>query len=151
VTHVDAAAAAVAWARENARLSGLETAPIRWLTEDATKLVRRELRRGRQYQGIILDPPSFGRGPSGEVWKLTQHLPELLQNCGELGGEQLRFILLTCHTTGVDAEGLLRMARDALRCVGGLRWTWEELTLSSRAGGCLPSGWAIRGTQSGEK
>jgi 23S rRNA (cytosine1962-C5)-methyltransferase len=147
VTHVDAAPSAVAWARENARLSELESAPVRWLAEDVQKLARRELRRERKYHAIILDPPSFGRGPRGEVWKLSQHLPGLLETCGALAGDQLQFILLTCHTTGVGAQQLLELARQTIRPAGRLEWHCLELTLRARAGGSLSSGWAIRGAR----
>jgi 23S rRNA (cytosine1962-C5)-methyltransferase len=106
VTHVDAAANVVAWARRNAELSGRAAAPIRWITEDARKFAQRELKRGRRYDAVILDPPSYGHGPSGEVWKIDEHLEELLQVCCELTGSQPRFVLLTCHAPGYDAARL---------------------------------------------
>ena len=81
VVHVDAAKNVVAWARRNAELSGLADAPIRWIVEDATKFVKRELRRGNRYDAVILDPPSYGHGPRGEVWRLSKHLPRLLALC----------------------------------------------------------------------
>ena len=84
VTHVDAAAGVVAWARRNAQLSGLSEAPIRWITEDARKFVRREIKRGNFYDAVILDPPSYGHGPGGEAWKLEEHLGELLAMCGDV-------------------------------------------------------------------
>jgi 23S rRNA (cytosine1962-C5)-methyltransferase len=146
VTHVDAAPSAVLWGRENARLSHLESASIRWISEDAPKFVRRELRRGRRYQGIILDPPSFGRGPKGEIWKLSQHLPDLLRNCCELVGDDLRFLLLTCHTTGLSPETLRKMVQRALLPEQRLRITRHEMVLRARHGGGLSSGWGIRGT-----
>ena len=84
VVHVDAARNIVAWARRNAELSGLANAPIHWIADDALKFVTRELRRGRRYDAVILDPPSYGHGPHGEVWRLAQHLPQLLELCGQL-------------------------------------------------------------------
>jgi 23S rRNA (cytosine1962-C5)-methyltransferase len=83
VTHVDASKPAVAWARHNQKLSGLDDAPIRWILDDAVKFVRREIRRGVRYDALALDPPSFGRGPAGEIWKVETGLPELLALCRE--------------------------------------------------------------------
>ncbi len=113
VTHVDAAANVVAWARRNAELSNLSHAPIRWITEDALKFAQRELKRNRQYDAVILDPPSYGHGPGGEVWKIDQHLPELLQVCRELTGPQPKFLLLTCHAAGYDGLRLKDCLKDA--------------------------------------
>ena len=84
VTHVDASKKAIAWARENQALSGLEDKPIRWIVDDAQKFAAREVRRGKRYDGILLDPPKYGRGPKGEVWDLFQNLPEMLTLCREL-------------------------------------------------------------------
>ncbi|HTQ38622.1 MAG TPA: class I SAM-dependent methyltransferase [Pirellulales bacterium] len=106
VTHVDAARNMVAWARRNAELSGLSAAPIRWIVDDALKFSRRELKRGNRYDAVILDPPSYGHGASGETWILEDDLPELLEMCRELTGPQLRFLLLTCHAPNYDARRL---------------------------------------------
>lgn len=101
VTHVDASKTSVHWARENARLSGLETAPVRWIVDDVQKFVQRELRRGQTYQGIILDPPSFGRGPKGQLWKIEEHLNPLLADLAQLFDEKRgAFVLLSGHTPG---------------------------------------------------
>ncbi|BAM00353.1 MULTISPECIES: class I SAM-dependent methyltransferase [Caldilinea] len=98
--HVDAARGVVDWARKNAALSGLEDRPIRWLVDDALKFVKREERRGHTYQGIILDPPTFGRGPKGEVFKIEHDLTPLLEACRSLLAEDALFVLYSCHTPG---------------------------------------------------
>jgi len=108
VTHVDSARTVVAWARRNAEFSDLASAPIRWITEDALKFVRREVKRGRQYDAVVLDPPSYGHGPKGEAWKLAEHLPVLLELCASLTRERPAFLLLTCHTPGFGTEELRR-------------------------------------------
>jgi 23S rRNA (cytosine1962-C5)-methyltransferase len=113
VTHVDAARNVVAWARRNAELSGLGSAPIRWIAEDALKFARREARRRSRYDAVILDPPSYGHGSRGEVWRLSRHLPRLLTLCADLTAEQCRVVLLTCHTPGYDLPRLEAMVRDA--------------------------------------
>ena len=114
VVHVDAAKNTVAWARKNAEHSGLANATIRWICEDATKFVRRELKRGNHYDAVILDPPSFGRGPAGEMWKIEEHLPDLLRDCVALTAGQPQFMLLTAHTTGVGKVELRKLLADAL-------------------------------------
>jgi 23S rRNA (cytosine1962-C5)-methyltransferase len=97
VTHVDASKKAVAWGRENQALAGLESAPIRWIVDDAVAFAERELRRGRQYDGILLDPPRFGRGPAGEVWNLTDDLPHLVDVVERLLAPGPSFLALTAY------------------------------------------------------
>jgi 23S rRNA (cytosine1962-C5)-methyltransferase len=99
VTHVDASRRAVKWARENQSLSQLADRPIRWIVDDAPTFVAREARRGRTYDGLILDPPRFGRGPKGELWKVEESLPELLRECGKLLSPAPLFVLLNTYTT----------------------------------------------------
>jgi 23S rRNA (cytosine1962-C5)-methyltransferase len=99
VTHVDASRKAIKWARENQSLSQLEDRPIRWLVDDAQSFVSRELRRGRTYEGLILDPPRFGRGPKGELWKVEDSLPALLRQCRKLLSPAPLFVLLNTYTT----------------------------------------------------
>ena len=101
VCHVDAARGMVAWARENAKASGLEQAPVRWIVDDCVKFVEREIRRGRRYDALILDPPSYGRGPSGEIWKLEEKLFPFLLLCVQVLSDQPLFILLNSYTTGL--------------------------------------------------
>lgn len=110
VVHVDSAKSTVGWARSNAAAAGLEAAPIRWITEDASRFVQREIKRGHQYDAVILDPPSYGHGPAGETWKLDESLIPLLQGCAKLTSASRAFILLTCHSSGfgpAEAEAYL--------------------------------------------
>lgn len=144
VTHVDAAQNVVAWARQNAGLSGLADAPIRWIAEDAEKYVRREIRRGSRYHGLILDPPSYGHGPRGEVWKLGDHLESLMELVAELTAEDRQFVLLTCHTTGLSAAKLKRLFADALGDAQRGAVTAQTLALATRGGDLLHSGLALR-------
>lgn len=114
VAHVDSSSSVVNWARENADSSGLGKAPVRWLVEDARKFVQREIRRGNTYQGIILDPPSYGHGGGKRVWKIDQDLEPLLAECLELSAGELAFLLLTAHTPEFDAQRLAAMLREQL-------------------------------------
>src|SRR5690606_21646316 len=97
VTHADASQKAIGWARENAQLSRLEDRPIRRICEDARRYVQREVRRGSRYEGIILDPPKYGRGPDGEVWRLFEDLPELASLCAELLSDKASFLILNAY------------------------------------------------------
>ena len=133
VTHVDASKKAIGWARENAELSGLSDRPIRWITEDARKYVQREARRGSRYDGIILDPPKYGRGPGGEVWRLFEDLPELTRLCGELLSEDARFVVLNAYAERVSGAALAGLLAEALDGRGG-RIEWGELALAEDAG-----------------
>jgi len=113
VTHVDAGRNIVAWARQNAELSGLSAAPIRWIVDDVLKFARRELKRGKQHDAVILDPPSYGHGAKGEMWKLADQLSELLGICRELAGPNWRFVVLTCHAPDYTPERLAECLRKA--------------------------------------
>ena len=121
VVHVDASRKAVEWARENQNLSGLSERPIRWIVEDAMTFVRREARRGNRYDALMLDPPRFGRGPDGEVWKLEESLPELLSACRKILSTSPAFILLNVYSTVLtlgrvekEAEGLRVCLKEML-------------------------------------
>lgn len=103
VTHVDASKKSVAQARANATLSGMEQRPVRWIIDDAAKFAAREVRRGRRYDGIILDPPKFGRGPEGEVWRLEEHLPGLVADCRQLLDTDSRFLFLTVYAVRMSS------------------------------------------------
>lgn len=102
VCHVDASKGMVQWAKENAALSGLSDKPIRWIVDDCIKFVQREIRRGRKYDGIIMDPPSYGRGPGGEVWKLEEQLFPLVELCSQLLSDDPKFFLINSYTTGLS-------------------------------------------------
>lgn len=103
VTHVDASKKSVAQARDNAALSGMQDRPVRWLVDDAAKFAAREVRRERRYDGIILDPPKFGRGPEGEVWRLEEHLPSLIASCRQLLDADSRFLFLTVYAVRMSS------------------------------------------------
>lgn len=103
VTHVDASKKSVAQARANAALSGMEQRPVRWIVDDAAKFTAREVRRGKRYDGIILDPPKFGRGPEGEVWRLEEHLPGLVADCRKLLDADSRFLFLTVYAVRMSS------------------------------------------------
>lgn len=131
VTHVDASKKAVAWARENAALSGRDD--IRWIVEDARKYVQREVRRGSQYEGIILDPPKYGRGPTGEIWKLFEDLPELAKLCVSLLSPNASFLILNAYAERISGASLSGLLAQELAGRGG-RIDWGELALVEEAG-----------------
>ena len=115
VTHVDASHKVVTWARENQVLSGLEDRPIRWIVDDVLKFTQREVRRGNNYDGIILDPPKFGRGPKGEVWEFYNLLPNLLRTCANLLSKQPAFILVTAYAVKASSLTLYYALDEILR------------------------------------
>ncbi|WP_068876758.1 MULTISPECIES: class I SAM-dependent methyltransferase [unclassified Phenylobacterium] len=133
VTHVDASKKAVAWARENAELSGLTDRPVRWIVEDAKKYVAREVRRGSTYEGIILDPPKYGRGPDGQVWRLFEDLPELAGLCAQLLSEKARFLVLNAYAERISGAALAGLLAEKLDGRGG-RIEWGELALEEQRG-----------------
>lgn len=119
VTHVDASKGMVTWAKENAVSSGLKDAPIRWIVDDCKKFVEREIRRGNHYDGIIMDPPSYGRGPKGEVWKIEEAIFPFIQLCAQLLSEKPLFFLVNSYTTGLAPSVLTYMISTALKAHGG--------------------------------
>ena len=138
VVHLDAADGIVAWARDNAQLSGLAAAPIRWVVEDVTKFLAREARRGHRYDAIVLDPPSFGRGSKGEVWKLERDLPALLERCAEVLSDEPLFVLLSAHTPGVTPLVLEHLLVDMLGQRGGLLSSHGNGAAARRRPACTP-------------
>ena len=119
VTHVDASKKSVAQARANAELSGMTERPIRWLVDDAAKFAAREVRRGKRYDGIILDPPKFGRGPEGEVWRLEEHLPALIGDCRRLLDADSRFLFLTVYAVRISALAIAQLLAEAFADLPG--------------------------------
>ena len=119
VTHVDASKKSVAQARVNAGISGMEDRPVRWIVDDAAKFTAREMRRGKRYDGIILDPPKFGRGPEGEVWRLEDHLQSLVADCRQLLDQDSKFLFLTVYAVRLSSLALAGMLDDIFRDLPG--------------------------------
>ncbi len=119
MVHVDASKKSVEAARGNAALSGLNDAPVRWLIDDAAKFVAREVRRGRRYDGILLDPPKYGRGPEGEIWRLEEDLPRLIADCRRLLDENSRFLFLTVYAVRMSALAIGEMLAQVFRDLPG--------------------------------
>lgn len=114
VTHVDASKGMVQWAKENAAVSGLSEAPVRWLVDDCVKFVEREIRRGNKYDGIIMDPPSYGRGPKGEIWKIEESIFPFLELTSQLLDDNSTFLLINSYTTGLQPAVLSYMINTAI-------------------------------------
>ena len=140
VTHVDASKGMVSWARENAASSGLADRPVRWLVDDCVKFVEREIRRGNHYYGIIMDPPSYGRGPKGEIWKIEDSVFPFIKLCEKLLSDDPLFFLVNSYTTGLAPAVLTYMLSVALKERGG-RAEASEIGLPVAATGLvLPCG-----------
>jgi 23S rRNA (cytosine1962-C5)-methyltransferase len=136
LVHVDASKKSVEQGRENAKLSGLDDRPIRWIVDDASKFVAREVRRGRRYDGILLDPPKFGRGPEGEVWRLEENLAPLLADCRRLLDENSRFLVLTVYAVRMSALAIGELVRQTFADLGG-RVEMGEMAMREEARGLL--------------
>lgn len=134
--HVDASKKSVAQARENAALSAMSERPIRWIVDDAARFVAREVRRGRRYDGILLDPPKYGRGPEGEVWRLEEHLPGLVADCRRLLDAESRFLFLTVYAVRMSALAIGELLRAHLADLPG-RIDCGELAVREEARGLL--------------
>lgn len=145
VCHVDAAKGMVTWAKENARLSKLSEHPIRFIVDDVKKFVGREIRRGRKYDGIIMDPPSYGRGPKGEIWKIEDELFDLIALCMEVLSDHPLFFLVNSYTTGLSGSVLSNIYRLTLmKKFGGISET-DEVGLPITNGSLvLPCGYSAR-------
>lgn len=141
VTHVDASKGMVQWARENAAASGLSDRPVRWLVDDCLKFVQREARRGSRYDGIIMDPPSYGRGPGGEVWKLEEQLSPLIDACIPVLSDKPLFFILNSYTTGLSAAVMQYLLGLKLQKRFGGRVSADEIGLPvTETGLVLPCG-----------
>jgi len=138
VTHVDASQKAINWARENQTLSGLQDHSIRWIVDDALKFARRESRRGNLYDGIILDPPKFGRGPKGEVWEFYKLLPILLESCAQVLSKNTQFIILTAYAVKASALTIYEEVKEMMNQFNGHIRT-GELVLKEKSAGRLLS------------
>jgi 23S rRNA (cytosine1962-C5)-methyltransferase len=137
VTHVDASKKSVTWARENQSLSKLDQKPIRWIVDDALKFVEREARRGARYDGLILDPPKFGRGPKGEVWEVYESLPTLLKACREVLSEHPLFVALTMYAIRASGVHLYQSLEELMRPFGGKTDAGELVTREQSRGRLL--------------
>lgn len=143
MVHVDASKKSVAQARANAALSGLEDRPVRWIVDDAAKFVAREVRRGRRYDGILLDPPKYGRGPDGEVWRLEEDLPGLIAHCRQLLDADSRFLFLTVYAVRMSALAIGELLRQAFADLPGTVEAGELVVREEARGLMLPTAiWA---------
>ncbi|MDD5099213.1 MAG: class I SAM-dependent methyltransferase, partial [Candidatus Colwellbacteria bacterium] len=135
--HIDGSKVAISWAKENAKISGLGEKPIRWILDDAMSFVKKEIKRGRKYDGIIMDPPAYGHGPKGEVWKIERDLPELVNLCNAILSDKPLFLLVNGYASGYSAIAygnmLGRHFTDKKIEIG-------ELTIKERDGRLLPAG-----------
>ena len=140
VTHVDASKGMVTWAKENAVSSGLKDAPIRWIVDDCVKFVEREIRRGNHYDAIIMDPPSYGRGPKGEIWKIEDSIYPFIKLCAKLLSDDPLFVLVNSYTTGLQPAVMAYMLGSVLKPYHG-KITADEIGLPVSASGLvLPCG-----------
>ena len=141
VSHVDASKGMVQWARDNAAESGLEGKPIRWLVDDCEKFVKREIRRGNFYDAVVMDPPSYGRGPGGEVWKLEDSVYELVKTCADVLSDNPLFFLLNSYTTGLSPSVMAYILSEVITPKFGGKVTADEIGLPvEKASMPLPCG-----------
>jgi 23S rRNA (cytosine1962-C5)-methyltransferase len=138
VCHLDASKGMVQWARENAALNGLDQAPIRWIVDDVVKFLHREVKRGNRYDGIILDPPSFGRGNQGEVFKIERDIHEILRLCKAVLSDHPLFIIFTTHTPGMTPLVMQHLIRQMMGSSGKIEI--GEMVIPSEKGCALPCG-----------
>lgn len=140
VCHVDGSKTAVAWARQNAELSGLTEAPIRWIVEDVVMFLKREIKRGRKYDAIIMDPPSFGHGPKDELWKIEEHFLELMKLCQEILSDQPLFVLINGYTAGYSPIAYENNLKDIMKGKNGIIEIGELVIEQSNSDKLLPCG-----------
>ena len=140
VVHVDGSKASVNWAKENAELSGLDKKPVRWIVDDARKFVLREIKRGEKYDGIIMDPPSFGRGGKGEIWKIEDELLNLLENCSKILSDNPLFFLVNGYAAGYSAQAYKNALTPIVEKFGGEMEIGELTIEETKSGRLLPCG-----------
>jgi 23S rRNA (cytosine1962-C5)-methyltransferase len=138
VTHVDSVKSAIDWANDNLKASNLDSKPVRWIIDDASKFVEREIKRGSKYDGIIMDPPRFGRGSKGEVWKIEKDLPKLLETVKNILSDKPKFILINAYTADLSVIALVNTANDITNNLGGTS-EFGELALQESFGKRLVS------------
>jgi 23S rRNA (cytosine1962-C5)-methyltransferase len=138
VTHVDASKQSVDWARENQKLSGMENAPIKWIVDDVIKFVKKEKNRGVKYDAIIMDPPSYGKGPKGEVWKIEEELPELLEACCQILSDQPFFIIFNMYSTELSSISVSNLLSDMTKDLGGTIESGELVIKQQNSDRLLP-------------
>ena len=148
LVHVDASKKSVEQGKENARLSGMEDRPISWIVDDASKFTAREARRGHHYHGILLDPPKFGRGPTGEVWRLEENLAPLLADCRKLLDGESRFLVLTVYAVRMSALAISELVKQTLGELGGKVEMGEMAVREEARGLLLPTAIFARWTKS---
>jgi 23S rRNA (cytosine1962-C5)-methyltransferase len=146
VTHVDASKKAIAWAKENQTASGLGSSSVRWILEDARKFVAREVRRGKRYDLILVDPPKFGRGPEGEVWDVFEHLAPLLRDCAALLDRERAALMLTTYAIRASALAMDGLVRECLTARGGVVESGELTVIEGSGGRLLPTSLYTRWT-----
>jgi len=139
VCHVDGSKVAIGWAKENAVISGLADKPIRWILDDAVKFVRREIKRGKKYDGIIMDPPAFGHGPTGEMWKIEENFLEFLDLCKQILSDEPLFFLINGYASGYSALAYENNLKDLMKEYKG-EVEIGELTIAEKSGRLLPCG-----------
>jgi len=144
MTHVDASKKSVEAGKSNAFLSDMADRPIRWMVDDAAKFAAREVRRGRRYDGIFLDPPKFGRGPEGEVWRLEENLPALIADCRALLDAESKFLVLTVYAVRMSALAIGELVRQALGDLGGTVEVGEMAVREEARGLLLPTAIFVR-------
>ncbi len=140
VVHVDGSKTAITWARENAELSGLKDKPVRWILDDAALFVKREVKRGKKYDGIIMDPPAFGHGPNGEMWKIEEHFLPFLEMCQSILSDNPLFFLINGYASGYSAIAYQNNLREITKKYGGSVEIGELTIEESESGRLLPAG-----------
>lgn len=139
ITHVDASKPAISWANENHKLNGLALESVRWILDDAVKFVKREIKRGAKYDGIIMDPPAFGHSPTGKTWKFNEDLPGLLNDCVKLLSDEAKFLVINGYATNSSAIAINNLMEDALRNRSG-KIEFGELCLKQKSGRLISTG-----------